>query len=55
MEIYLFERELLIVAVVVTLAVTESIAGIPTVALSSTPTAKELSSVIDRKYNWSRT
>lgn len=41
----LLERELVMVAVVVTLAVTESTAGSPNVALSETPTAKELSCV----------
>jgi hypothetical protein len=49
--LYLLERELVKVVVVLMLVVTSAISGIPIVALSSTPTAKELSSaIIDMVY-----
>ena len=49
--LYLLERELVKVVVVLMLVVTSAISGIPIVALISTPTAKELSSaIIDMIY-----
>ena len=51
--LYLLERELVRVVVVLMPVVTSATSGIPIVALISTPTAKELSSaIIDMIYQW---